>query len=280
MAKLTIGRASRADLDLMVEWAAAEGWNPGLADADCFHRADPNGFLIGRVGGEPVACISVVRYGERFGFLGFYICRPDARGRGYGWAIWQEGMRYLDGCVVGLDGVLAQEGNYRKSGFVLAHRNVRHGGEVRPTGRSNSRVAPVAGGLIERTGDYDGTFFPASRERFLRCWLHPDRRIALAFLEDGAVQGYGVIRACLKGHKIGPLFAEDDAIADILFLALIDAAAAQEVYLDVPEPNAAAAALAARHGLSPVFETARMYRGDPPRLPLGRIFGITTFELG
>jgi hypothetical protein len=29
-----------------------------------------------------------------------------------------------------------------------------------------------------------------------------------------------------------------------------------------------------------VFETARMYTGEAPRLPLDGIFGVTTFELG
>jgi phosphoglycolate phosphatase-like HAD superfamily hydrolase len=48
----------------------------------------------------------------------------------------------------------------------------------------------------------------------------------------------------------------------------------------VPEPNAAAVALAERHGLQPVFETARMYRGPAPSEPLTRIYGVTTFELG
>ena len=33
-------------------------------------------------------------------------------------------------------------------------------------------------------------------------------------------------------------------------------------------------------GLTQCFETARMYKGPAPRLPLERIFGITTFELG
>jgi hypothetical protein len=32
--------------------------------------------------------------------------------------------------------------------------------------------------------------------------------------------------------------------------------------------------------MTPMFETARMYRGRAPDLPLDRIFGITTFELG
>lgn len=37
-------RASLSDLDTMVDWAAREGWNPGLRDADSFHTADPTGF--------------------------------------------------------------------------------------------------------------------------------------------------------------------------------------------------------------------------------------------
>jgi hypothetical protein len=53
-----------------------------------------------------------------------------------------------------------------------------------------------------------------------------------------------------------------------------------EVYLDIPEPNAEAIALAEMYGMQPAFETARMYRGRSPELPLGQIFGITSFELG
>ena len=54
----------------------------------------------------------------------------------------------------------------------------------------------------------------------------------------------------------------------------------ETVILDPPEPNKDAVALCLARGLSPVFETARMYRGDAPKLPLQNIFGITSFELG
>jgi predicted N-acetyltransferase YhbS len=270
----------RQELDLAIEWAAREGWNPGLGDAECFRAADADGFLIGFVEGAPVACISVVRYGETFGFLGFYIVRPDQRGRGYGFQLWGAGLDRLAGRTVGLDGVVAQQDNYRRSGFVLAHRNVRYGGTPRVDGVRDARIVPVEGDLISAVVSYDAAFFPENREAFLRCWLRPERRTALALVEDGSVLGYGVIRACRDGFKIGPLFAESLEAADLLFQALAAEAQGSAVFLDVPEPNRTAVDLAIRYGLAPAFETARMYRGPDPNLPLARIFGVTTFELG
>jgi predicted N-acetyltransferase YhbS len=280
----------RNELDVAVEWAAQEGWNPGLADADCFLATDPNGFLLGFVRGEPVASISVVRYAGAsdagasgaggFGFLGFYIVRPDMRGRGLGLRLWQAGIAYLEGCTIGLDGVVAQQDNYRQSGFVLAHRNVRYGGTPRCAPPHDTRLTPIGAEHVQALIDYDRAFFPAPRATFLRCWLRPDHRHGLALIENGTVSGYGVIRACRSGFKIGPLFAETEQGADMLFQALAATAADEPVFLDGPEPNQAATQLAGRYGLSPVFETARMYRGPAPDLPLSRIFGITTFELG
>lgn len=276
--KLDIRVMTPADLDRAVDWAAAEGWNPGLDDAPAFRAADPDGFLMGFVGGRPVTAISVVAYGAQFGFLGFYICAPEARGRGHGWATWQAGMARLGERLIGLDGVVAQQANYRKSGFALAHRNVRYGGVVQISTPADPQIQPVAGPSIEAVLAFDRAYFPAPRPTFLQAWLGPPRR-ALAFVTDGTVRGYGVIRACREGHKIGPLFAESPAIADALFRALA-AGAKGPVSLDLPEPNADAIALATRYGLRPAFETARMYRGQAPSLPLKNIYGITTFELG
>jgi len=277
---LQISAATRRDLDLMVEWAAHEGWNPGLADADCFHAADPAGFLVGRLDGDPVACISVVKYEPAFAFLGFYIVKPEQRGRGDGFRLWQTGMARLNNRVVGLDGLIAQQVNYKKSGFVLAHRNIRFGGVPDCEQPRDARIVSISANLMDAVGVYDRPFFPAARDAFLRCWLRPERREGRALIEAGTVRGYGVIRPCWHGFKIGPLFADTDEAADVLFRALAASAKGEEVFLDCPEPNRTATDLAARYGLSPVFETARMYRGAAPDLPLPRIYGITTFELG
>ena len=96
----------------------------------------------------------------------------------------------------------------------------------------------------------------------------------------GAITGYGIIRPCRDGYKIGPLFADNAEIATRLFDALGSHSAGKPVFLDSPEPNSAAIDLCSRQGLEPIFETARMYRGPAPDLALDRTFGITSFELG
>lgn len=273
----------RADLELALSWAAAEGWNPGRYDATPFHVTDPEGFLMVEAGGEPAACISTVRYGSSFAFLGLYIARPERRGQGLGLAAWRAAMERLDGCLVGLDGVIAQQANYRKSGFVLAHRNVRYAG-LPP--RSSPRLSPPAGLVDLRSVPfdqllaYDRLLFPAKRAAFLAAWVGMPEAIGLATWRDDALTGVGMARPCLDGWKIGPLFANGEAIAEALFLGLAARLPAGPIILDVPEVNPAAVRLADRYGLEPVFETARMYTGPAPAIDLARVYGITTFELG
>ena len=63
-------RAMRPDeIALAAEWAAGEGWNPGLGDAACFATVDREGFLIGELDGMPAATISCLNYDGRFAFL-------------------------------------------------------------------------------------------------------------------------------------------------------------------------------------------------------------------
>jgi hypothetical protein len=145
---------------------------------------------------------------------------------------------------------------------------------------SDPRLTSIGAGLEKDVLAYDRIFFPAPRDNFLQCWLRPEQRKGIALIEKGQVRGYGVVRACRNGYKIGPLFADDEEVADILFRALAATVNGQPVFLDCPEPNRSATDLATRYGLLPVFETARMYRGGAPDIPLRRIYGITTLELG
>ena len=281
MSDLRIAPLTRDQLPLMIDWAAAEGWDPVADDAACFAAADPTGFLGGWVGDELVATIAIVKYGGTFAFLGLYIVKPAFRGRGYGLALWNHALATVHGRTVGLDGVVAQQANYARSGFALAYRNIRYGGRRGPDAALDARVVPLSRFAFADVARYDRACFPEAREAFLICWIARPGAKAMAVERAGGLAGYGVIRPISTGFKVGPLFADDASCAEALFHALsMRVPEGSHILLDVPEPNASAVALAERHGMSPVFETARMYAGPAPKLPLAKIFGVTTFELG
>jgi GNAT superfamily N-acetyltransferase len=275
---LIVRKMAEADLALALEWAAAEGWNPGLYDAHCFYAADPQGFFVGERDGVPIGCVSAVRYGSGFGFLGLYIVKAEHRGQGFGLELWRAALDHLGDRVIGLDGVVAQQENYRKSGFRLAFRNIRQQG--RGGGAASSGLTDLAAIPIEEILRYDETAFPARRAEFLKSWIGQPQAVAVGVVDGRRLKGYGILRASREGFKIGPLFADDEETAERLFSGLLARASGAAVFLDTPEANPAAVALAARHAMAPVFETARMYKNGTPEMRLDRCFGVTTFELG
>lgn len=282
MPTFEITTASAADIDMLGEWAHAEGWNPGRTDSHAFFATDPRGFLIGRLDGEPVSSVSVIRYGSGFGFLGFYLTRPELRGQGYGTQVWHAGMNRLAGRNVGLDGVVAQQSNYRKSGFRPAWTNMRRVG-LPPT----DITAPPGVSLVDarslpfdRLAAFDRRYFPAERDSFLAPWIAAPMRTALAAVADGEVQGFAVLRPCRTSSRIGPLHATSPEVAAALVSALSATDPETEIAIDVPDINPAAVRLAEQLGLTPSFETTRMYTGPTPDVDHTGLFGITSLELG
>jgi hypothetical protein len=234
--------------------------------------------VILAIGGqEPAAMIACVRYGEAFGFVGLYLVRPDLRGRGLGTEIWRAGHEILGDRTVGLDAVDAQVANYERDGYVAGGHTYRYRAARGSEGvRPHEGVEPVE---YEDVAGLDARAFPAPRGAFLRPWLAQPEARALGLRRDGHLIGYGVRRRCREGWKIGPLFATDAVAAEALLDGLV--AGLEEPYtLDVPRPNPAATGLAERRGMTPVFRTSRMYRGEPPTYEPDLVFGVTTLELG
>ncbi|MFI5973282.1 GNAT family N-acetyltransferase [Streptomyces sp. NPDC051452] len=276
---LVVTQATLADWPVISGWAAAEGWNPGLSDGPAFFAQDPEGFFLGRIDGEPVSAVSVVNYGSDYAFLGCYLVRPDLRGHGHGLTTWKTALAHAGNRTVGLDGVVAQQDNYRQSGFELAYRTIRFTG-TGPEGEVAPGVRLARPADLAAIATYDNACCPADRPRFLTAWLAgPGHRVFVR--HDGErLTGYGVIRPGLDRPRIGPLFADTAEDARALFTALAADAAGREVAIDVPEPNTAGVALAEEAGFRPSFETARMYTGPVRAYAQERVYGVTTLELG
>jgi hypothetical protein len=280
--ELEIRAMTRDELDVAIGWAAAEGWNPGLHDADAYYASDPEGFLLGLQDGVPVGSVSAVKYGPDYAFMGFFIVKPELRGGLLGPRLAEAGFRHVGNAIAGLDGVLEQAGHYAALwGFEPAYHNMRYEGVATRVGPEDPKVTPYTSADLAEIERYDRACFPAPRWAFLESWLRQPEAHVLVYRDRVAVKGYGMIRPAREGYRIGPLFAEDRGIAEALFSALTSRVpSGSPVYMDIPQPNEAALALVTERGMTPMFETARMYRGGIPQIALDRVFGVTTLELG
>jgi GNAT superfamily N-acetyltransferase len=275
---LEIRRMTRADLNIAWEFCIEEGWNPGKFDQDAFYAADPNGFFLGLLNGVPIGSVSAVAYDARFGFIGLYIVRPAYRGLGYGLQLFRTALNYLGDRSIGLDAVTAQQANYRKAGFEFAYRNIRHRGVFE--GVETPDVFPLAELPVTQLEAFDAEMFGAARPRFLRQWITLPDSVALGVLKGDAIVGYGVLRPRQEGYQIGPLYARTPQAAESLFRSLAAQRPGQTIFYDALECNPESMLLAQRHGLEPIFETARMYARGRPTIPVGCHYSVSSFELG
>jgi GNAT superfamily N-acetyltransferase len=270
---------SDRELAIPFQWAEREGWQPGLDDASHYYSVDPQGFFMGFLNNEPIGCISGVAYDDSYGFIGLYLVRPEFRHQGFGMALWNRAIQHLQGRNIGLDGVVAQQSNYQKSGFKIAYRHLRLQTVGTGIARHNPEILSLSEIPFAQVLAYD--IFPVARPVFLRSWINQKYGAALGIVENQKLVASGVIRACKNCFRIGPLFADSLELAESLLTALRTYAPADSpVSIDIPETNEAALVLAKRYAMSLVFETARMYTQEIPTLNLHKIYGVTTLELG
>lgn len=271
---MKIRTMTEQDLAMVLDWAGAEGWNPGIEDAASFRAADPDGFFLAEIDGDPVAAISVVNHDRAHAFLGLYICRPAYRGKGHGFALWQAALEHAGDRTVTLDGVAEQQANYARSGFVFAGRTLRHALGSVPLADSEARPAQDAD--LPALMKMDRTASGHARDGFARAWFAgTDTRTTWVLGPEGAPTAFATHRLCRSGVKIGPLLARTEAEAR----GLLAKAPRAPVFIDVPEGTALEASVGSI-GFEPVFQTARMHRGPAPQGAPPAYYAVATLELG
>lgn len=268
------------EIGIPIEWARQEGWNPGIHDGEMHYPVDPDGWFCVEQDGEITGVAAGINYDNSFSFGGFYIIKPEYRDHGLGWALCQSLFAHIGDRNFGIDGVYVMQDKYAtKAGMIFAYRNIRWQGIA--TGKHHPALVPASEVPFDELLAFDTAHFPAERRKFLERWIcQPEGTSLVTRDPDGQIIGYGVIRRCYEGHKIGPLFAKTPAAADEILDGLLATIPGETFFIDTPEPNAEAVRMASVRGMTEVFGTARMYSKSIPDLPIQEIFGVTTFELG
>lgn len=269
---------TRSEMDLAVRWAAEEGWNPGVHDAEAFYAAYPSAFFVADREGEVVGTVSIVSYPGDVCFAAFLMVRPHMRGHGIGGMLLDHLQAVGKGKNIGGDGVVAMLPTYAARGYKFAHWHLRFKGVG--GGDEDRDLTDLVDVSFEELSRYDRSIFPAPRDEFLRSFLGQEGTRTLVSIDGGKITGYGTIRPSMTGHRIGPLFADDRPTAERIMRALVANIPGEPFFIDVPEPNAPAMAMVHDHEMVEVFRAGRIYSKRAPDVPLGKVFGLTTMELG
>ncbi len=274
-----IRNAEFSEISTFLDYAREEGWNPGVKDSMAFWDADNHGFFIGLLENIPIATISSVKYDDKFSFLGFYIVKSEYRNLGYGIKIWNKALEYAGNTNTGLDGVLAQQKNYERAGFKLAYNNIRYEG-INKIVSFSEKTVNYNDNLFNELNKFDNKHFLSDRKSFLKAWFNNAESVKVK-MHGSKVTGFGVIRKCFNGYKIGPVFSDDEFSAEEIITDLLKSIPdGEKFYLDVPSVNQFPVNICEKRFMKKVFETVRMYNKYIPEIPVNNVFGITTFELG
>jgi len=271
-------------LKTLVTWARLEGWNPGSFDADVFYQTDPDGFYGYFLKDELIGGGSIVSYDGLFGFMGFFIVKPEYRSQGVGMQLWYQRRdmllsRLQPNAAIGMDGVADMQPFYQKGGFKISFKDERY----ERKGASFKKSPYISNILKSDLHDilsYDTQCFGVPRSKFLKLWLFMPESKTFKYVEDDQLKGFAMIRKANTGYKICPLFADNPVVAEALYQACLNAAGDGLIYIDIPVINKAALHLVNKYQATYVFECARMYYGNAPKVEIDKVFGITSFELG
>jgi GNAT superfamily N-acetyltransferase len=275
------------DLDgvkTLVGWARDEGWNPSPYDADVFWATDPNGFYGYYWNGKLIAGGAIVSYQGEFGFMGLFIVKQGFRNQGIGEKLWFQRRdtllkRLKKGASIGMDGVVAMQPFYEKGGFKIAFRDERYE-KIGEEHQVDANISSMTNQDFSAILAYDQQCFGVARSQFLKPWLRMPDSKTFKYVENGDLKGFAVIRKVNIGYKICPLFADNERIAEELYKACLNAVIGKPLYFDVPVVHKGVMNIIKKYNAKYVFECARMYYGNPPKVALDKVFGITTFELG
>ncbi|KAG2180328.1 hypothetical protein INT44_003330 [Umbelopsis vinacea] len=300
------------------KWPRDEQWNPGNQGHDLnqvYYNLDPQSFFVGTIAGDGgaetvVSIVAVVRYGKDSAFVGFYIVAPEHRGKGYGLTVFQHALNHVeDRPCVGLDAVMEQVHNYKKSGFtIVSWENERRTGSADVIVERLSSFETLEGKMIKNACDvpigelyrleekYNGW----NRPVFVSEWIkfHSNNakygRFSVAVMEEGKVLGYGCVRPAITSFRVGPLFAQSPDVAKAILYKLAKLAtealaqpdsditpSVKPVFdIDIPIVNPQVVALFDELDMPNTFTTLRMWKGRKPEVDTDGIFAIATCEVG
>jgi GNAT superfamily N-acetyltransferase len=260
---ITCRPMNTADIPAGILLCRANRWNQLPPDLEIFLQLSPDDCRVAVSEGKIVGSVTTIRYQQAFSWIGMLLVDPNYQRQGIGMQLLQEALHILrNETSVKLDATPAGRDVYLKMDFKDEFRLSRMQSTVRPSMPKTTMARPIRDHDLQKIASFDQNIFGASRKPLLE-WTHTGSPHLAFFVEEGAeVTGYCLGR---KGHtftQIGPVVANDSAIAEDLVSAALGNCTGQPVILDIPHHAPQWHAWLTSIGFSEQRPFIRMYRGN------------------
>jgi len=281
---LTVRPMRRDDIAAGDRLRQQVGWNQAIGDWERVLAWEPDGCYVAERGGAVIATATSTVFTPRLAWVGMMLVDPACHRQGLGRTLLTRVLRWLEGprgvACVGLDATPLGKLLYDTADFRDEYTLQRLEG-VAPAVAAPADVRPLTAADVPRLATLDQATWGVDRLRLLRDLFAAHPAGCHLLERAGTIQGYVLSHPGARRWYLGPLVATDPDAADQLLRAVLAPLSGQPVVLDAPDPNPAAAALAARYGLQPVRPFIRMTRGA--RLPAAAVdqcYAIAGPEIG
>ena len=261
------------------------GWNQVAADWEIFRALGT--VYVARAGGRVVATAATLPYGE-FAWISMVLVAGEQRRRGLGTRLLKLCMAALNesGHIAVLDATPEGRPLYRALGFEdawgfhrLARRQAQPMSKVPPR-PDGTTIRPIADADWTALCAYDALAFGADRSALLQRLRGRLPAAELVAQRGDRIAGFMLGRNGRSAAQIGPLIAEDDAVARALLGRAIPAIESP-IYLDLADAKTAIRAWLAECGFSAQRPLTRMlYRRATSFDDTSRTFAVIGPEFG
>ena len=266
---------TQADLADGLRLSRASGWNQTVEDWRLLLALGPGLFRVAVRDGRIVASGGAVRYGDALAWICMILVDPDERGHGLGTRIFDEVLdrvrRLVDAGrlqAVGLDATPAGRGIYLQRGFQDGPGLVRmKGSGLESCAARESTIQDLTPADLDDILERDREVFGGDRGAVLRWALASAPDLARVVREGKRVRGYCFGRHGDHSDQVGPVVAEDAAVARDLVAAGLSSRRARPLILDARADPGWLATLGTM-GFREQRTFTRMYLGE--RRPEGR----------
>ncbi|MDO8539084.1 MAG: GNAT family N-acetyltransferase [Opitutaceae bacterium] len=264
--EVKLRQLTSGDVPFATELNAIVGWNQTDKDWRGYLEFEPEGCFVAELGGRPVGTATTISYGDRVGWIGMVLVRPEGRRSGIGTRLLRHAIDYLQrrGTVcIKLDATPMGKKVYVPLGFADEYEVTRYEGTaLADVAKPDPALQPFGPADVTAVAAFDRTAFGASREAVLQSMIRRNPEFCHVAREGSKIRGYVIAREGRQAVQLGPWLADDPATAEQLMRAVFHRVGGRRIFVDVPNPNSAGCALVEKYGFAVQRGFTRMHLGE------------------